>query len=232
MLKFIGDGVSKQVPKATNLMINFLWKTTAAEINMLFGRKNETIHILFLRLLWQTGRRTNGFQPIVYQCINWTLLTGALNSSYIDVSWRVCGVLADMAARIIYVRHRLAEPQVLNQLIVVLERAVRFRHKTCTVTVLNLLANIVATKCDVMKQKMDIFYDLNSYIVYQDDKNIQEAANRLFDNINGKEIISTDWQRHSSKNTTTTPLVQQPQHTSTQKLRHIFRQFFYKIRHR
>jgi hypothetical protein len=205
VLRFIGDAGSKEVPQATAIMFTLLVNITQADIEMLFKRSNETIRILFLRALWQTGRRNTDLQWIIYQRINWALLTEALNSSYADVSWRVCGVLANMAAQVRDVRRLLTAPQILTQLMAVLQRAVRFQDKICIVTVLNLLANIAATEYDVMKQKSDILNYLNEHILDYRDEEIQEAGNRLFCNIIGKGVISADWQKRGYKDTMVAP---------------------------
>lgn len=205
VLRFIGDAGSKQLPGITNLMSNFLWRLSSTEVNMLFKRTNETIRILFLRALWQTGRRNANIQQIICQRINWSLLTEALNSSYADVSWRVCGVLTNMTAQVKNVHRLLTSQQILNQLMAILQRAILFHDKICIVTVLNLLANIAATEYTVMKQKTNILNYLNEHILDHQDEEIQEAGNRLFCNIIGKGVITTDWQKHGYKDTMIAP---------------------------
>jgi hypothetical protein len=205
VLRVIGDAGSKELPQASAIMLTLLTNITQADIEMLFKRSNETIRILFLRALWQTGRRSTDLQWIIHQRIKWALLTDALNSSYADVSWRVCGVLANMAAQVRDVRRLLTAPEVLNQLMVVLQRAVRFQDKICIVTVLNLLANIAATEYAVMKLKSHILNYLNEHILDHRDEEIQEAGNRLFCNIIGKGVVTSDWQRRGYKDTMAAP---------------------------
>lgn len=231
MLKLITNAISKNLPGADILIYEFLWKMTQKEKIKLFKHDNETIQILFLKLLWQISRCINGGSTFIRFCIDFPLLIEILNSNYAEVSWRVCGILTNMAAQIIDIRHTLTEPQVLNQLLFILQRTVRSQNKTGTITVLNLVTNIISTKYNIIEQKFDILNYLNKHILNHSDKEIQTAGNQLLSNINGEGIIITDFQKHTKKDTKTTTQTQLSHDNSTQNLCDIFLSIFSKILH-
>jgi len=207
-LRFIGDAGSKGTSQASRLMYLFLQSFTKEQVNSLFKRPNETIRILFLRALWQTGRRDHELQLYINNALDWSLLCESLHSSYADVSWRACGVITNIAAIVADVRPLLVSPNVLNQLMSLLKRAVQFTDKICILTVLNLLANIAVTQHTVMKQKTDILDYINGYLLDHRNEEIQEAGNRVFCNIIGKGTISPDWQRGGYRSTMMAPTIQ------------------------
>ncbi|CAF1309742.1 unnamed protein product [Rotaria magnacalcarata] len=207
-LRFIGDAGSKGTQQASRLMYSLLQCLTKNQINSLLYRTNETIRILFLRALWQTGRRDHNLQLYIHEALDWSLLCESLYSSYADVSWRACGVITNIAAVVVDVRHLLVSFDILNQLMYLLKRAVQFNDKTCILTVLNLLANIAATEHCVMKQKKDILDYVNGHLLDHPDEEIEEAGNRLFCNIIGQGTMSADWQRGGYKSTVMAPTIQ------------------------
>jgi hypothetical protein len=207
-LRFIGDAGSKGTTQASVLMRSLLQSLTKEQVNSLLKRQNETVRILFLRALWQTGRCDNNLQFYIHYALDWDLLLESLHSSYADVSWRACGVITNIAAMITAIRHLLIAPNVLNQLMSLLKRAVQFQDKICILTVLNLLANIAVTEHSVMKQKNDILDYINGNLLDHRDKEIEEAGNRLFCNIIGKGTVGPDWQRGGYINTVMAPTIQ------------------------
>ncbi|CAF1511976.1 unnamed protein product [Rotaria sordida] len=207
-LRFIGDAGSKGTAQASRLMYLLLQNLTKEQVNALFKRPNETIRILFLRALWQTGRRDHNLQSYIHNTLDWSLLCESLHSSYADVSWRACGVITNIAAIVANVRPLLVSSDLLNQLMSLLKRAVQFTDKICILTVLNLLANIAVTEHSIMKQKKDILDYINGHLLDHHDEEIQEAGNRLFCNIIGKGTISPDWQRKGYVSTMMAPTIQ------------------------
>lgn len=207
-LRFIGDAGRKGTSKASQLMNSLLQSLSREQVNSLLKRSNETVRILFLRALWQTGRRDNVLQSNIRKTVEWTLLLESLNSSYADVSWRACGVITNIAAVVADVRHSLVATNVLNQLMALLKRAVQFTDKICILTVLNLLANIAVTEHTVMKGKKDILDYINGNLLDHSDLEIEEAGNRLFCNIIGQGKVTSDWQQGGYKTTVMAPDIQ------------------------
>lgn len=204
-LRFIGDAGKNLSSKASTLMHSLLSCLSQNKINSLLKHPNETIRILFLRALWQTGRLDNNVQLDIQRTVDWSLLTESLHSGYADISWRACGVIANMAAVVIPIRPLLTSCEILNQLTVVLKRAVQFEDKICILTILNLLANVAASQYTIMKHKTDILNYVNQNLLDHHDEQIQEAGNRLFCNIIGKGTLSIDWQRGGYKATQMAP---------------------------
>ena len=207
-LRFIGDAGSKGTAHASTLMQTLLQSFNKGTVNSFLVRPNETVRILFLRALWQTGRRDQNLQIPIYQKVEWSSLIESLDSSYADVSWRACGVITNIAAMISEVRHSLVAPAVLNQLMSLLKRAVQFTDKICILTVLNLLANVAVTEHNVMKGKNDILDYINGTLLDHNDEEIQEAGNRVFCNIIGKGTVSADWHRGGYSSTVMAPTIQ------------------------
>ena len=207
-LRFIGDAGKKGTRQASRLMSSLLTALTKEQANSLLRQPNETIRILFLRALWQTGRCDHNLLSSMYKVLDWSLLCEALRSSYADVSWRACGVITNIAAITTNVRHTLVQSSVLNQLMSLLQRAVQFEDKICILTVLNLLANIAVTEHAVMKQKRDILDYINGYLLDHHDQGIQEAGNRVFCNIIGKGTVTSDWKRGGYTNTQVAPTIE------------------------
>jgi len=204
-LIFIGDAGSKGTSKASELMRSLLTSLTKDQLALLLKQPNETIRILLLRALWQTGRRDHNLQVYIHKAFDWSLVIQSLQSGYADVSWRACGVITNIAAIVTDVRSSLVLPEVLNQLMAILKRAVQFQDKICILTVLNLLANVTSMQHSVMKQKKDILDYVNSNLLDHPDEEIELAGNRLFCNIIGKGMISRDWQQGGYTTTAMAP---------------------------
>ncbi|CAF3362391.1 unnamed protein product [Rotaria sp. Silwood2] len=207
-LRFIGDAGRKGSSQASRLMYLLLQSLTKEQVNSLLKRPNETIRILFLRALWQTGRRDHNIQSYIHDALDWPLLCESLHSSYADVSWRACGVITNIASMVAHVRPLLVSSDVLNKLMSLLKRAVQFTDKICILTVLNLLSNIAVTEHDVMKQKRDILDYINGHLLDHPDEEIEEAGNRLFCNIIAKGTVVPGWQQKGYKSAVMAPTIQ------------------------
>ncbi|CAF0817734.1 unnamed protein product [Adineta steineri] len=206
-LRFIGDTAKNNLLLESRIASSLLATLSNGQIGTLLKHPNETVRILFLRALWQIGQRDRSPELYVHLIFHWKLLIESLQSGYTDVSWRACGVLTNMAAVITHVRKALISSEVLNQLMLLLKRAVQFEDKTCVLTVLHLMANIAVSEHEIMKQQKNILDYVNQNLLDHNDIEIQEAGNRLFCNIIGKGNLSADWKRGGYKDVAVAPTI-------------------------
>ncbi|CAF1498593.1 unnamed protein product [Adineta steineri] len=206
-LRFIGDAAKNNSLSVSTVTSWLRTSLSKDQVGTLLKHPNETVRILFLRALWQIGQRDRSPELYVHLIFHWKLLIESLQSGYTDVSWRACGVLTNMAAVITHVRKALISSEVLNQLMLLLKRAVQFEDKTCVLTVLHLMANIAASEHEIMKQQKNILDYVNQNLLDHNDIEIQEAGNRLFCNIIGKGILSADWKRGGYKDVAVAPTI-------------------------
>ncbi|CAF3192796.1 unnamed protein product [Rotaria socialis] len=195
VLKFVGD-LGHTSPRHSTMIIRaLLSRTESIRMNSLLNHQNETIRILFLRALWLSGRDDAQLQSFLYQYIGPNALIESLISGYNDVSWRACGVLANMAAFIPGIRPVLTTKHAIARFKALLIEGVSFQDRLSILTVVNLMANIGCTEYIAMNKEKDIQEYLNETLMDHPDEEIQEAANRFFCNLIGKGIVTPDWQR-------------------------------------
>ncbi|CAF4263990.1 unnamed protein product [Rotaria socialis] len=195
VLKFVGD-LGHTSPRHSTMIIRaLLSRTESIRMNSLLNHQNETIRILFLRALWLSGRDDAQLQSFLYQYIGPNALIESLISGYNDVSWRACGVLANMAAFIPGIRPVLTTKHAIARFKALLIEGVSFQDRLSILTVVNLMANIGCTEYVAMNKEKDIQEYLNETLMDHPDEEIQEAANRFFCNLIGKGIGTPDWQR-------------------------------------
>ncbi|CAF3500534.1 unnamed protein product [Rotaria sp. Silwood2] len=195
VLKLIGDLAHQSPPHSSIITRQLLSRIGSMKTNLLLNHQNETIRILFLRALWLSGREDEPLQIFFYQQLGPNNLIESLISGYADVSWRACGVLANMAAYIPEIRSILTTPHVVVRFKALLQQGVTTQDKLCILTIVNLLANISSTEYTTMKKEKDIQNYMNDTLMDHPDTEIQEAANRFFCNLIGKGIVTPDWKR-------------------------------------
>lgn len=190
---------------ASQLTYGLLSRIPKENIEKLLNHQNETIRILFLRLLWHIGRRDPNIQFFFYHYFKFQTLINLLQSSYTDVSWRACGVLANMAACVADVRRTLTSQQILNTSQQLLQRSLTTYDKTCTLAVLNLLANVACSEFETMKKNEQLRNYINENVLDHIDEDIKDAGNRFFCNMIVKGKPTRDWLQAGYQETALAP---------------------------
>ncbi|CAF2535192.1 unnamed protein product [Rotaria sp. Silwood2] len=131
VLKLIGDLAHQSPPHSSIITRQLLSRIGSMKTNLLLNHQNETIRILFLRALWLSGREDEPLQIFFYQQLGPNNLIESLISGYADVSWRACGVLANMAAYIPEIRSILTTPHVVVRFKALLQQGVTTQDKLC-----------------------------------------------------------------------------------------------------
>ena len=174
-------------------MYSLLSRAPPEQLASLFTHPNETVRILLLHALWHAGKRDRTFQFYFHTRLNFDSLLNSLQSSYTDVSWRACGVLANMAACVADIRCLLITTEILQKLINLLQRSINSQDKTEILTVTNLLANIASSEYQLMKQINALHELIDTSLLDHPDQTIQEAGNRFFCNMIGNGTVTNEW---------------------------------------
>ncbi|CAF1534764.1 unnamed protein product, partial [Didymodactylos carnosus] len=203
-LQYIGDVARILQPFAIIMLRQLLTSIGHTKVHELLKHQNDTIRILFLRALWVTGRHDESSQKFFHSVININILIESLNSTYVDIAWRACGVIANLASCVVDIRRLLTFDSVINQLLGLLKRGMQNTDKLCIITVLNLFANITCSEYKSMKEKQQLLISIDPLTDHHDEM-IQEAANRFFCNIIGKGTVTPDWTKAGYKDTMMAP---------------------------